>query len=207
MKKHVVKNRLFTLIELLVVISIIAILASLLLPALDRARRMAVQIKCLGQMKQFGVGIALYADNYKGYVPLINNSQQPTQDPYTTTDFGGSPHLYRNSTSVSNPRWEGLGCLIGTGLIPNNKILFCGTPPASPQYYCSYYYVGGLKYTLVYTRNGLREKISDKPNLALVYEPKNVHDRCSNVLFLGLHARLVRPKIAVGACYTYHYEY
>ncbi len=207
MKKFSRKHCFFTLVELLVVIAIIAILASLLLPALDRARRMAVQVKCLGQMKQFGVGIAMYADNYKGYVPLINNFQAPTQDPYTTTTFGGSPSLYRNSTSATNPKWEGLGCLIGTGLIPNNKSLFCGTPPTSPQYYSSYYYVGGLKYTLVYTKNGLREKISDKPNLALVYEPKNVHDHSSNVLFLGLHARLVRPKIAVGACYTYHYEY
>jgi len=124
MKKHSEKHRFFTLVELLVVIAVIAILASLLLPALDRARRTAVQIKCLGQLKQFGVGIALYADNYKGYIPLINNFQSPTQDPYTTTNFGGAPSLYRNSTSVTNPRWEGLGCLIGTGLIPNNKSFF-----------------------------------------------------------------------------------
>ena len=63
----------FTLIELLVVIAIIAILAAMLLPALQGARRTAKMAQCTSNCKQFAQSNYLYATSYNGYVTPITN--------------------------------------------------------------------------------------------------------------------------------------
>ena len=57
----------FTLVELLVVIGIIAVLISILLPSLNRARDSAYSIQCQNNLKQFGMGDAMYQNNNKGW--------------------------------------------------------------------------------------------------------------------------------------------
>ena len=62
----------FTLIELLIVIAIIAILAALLLPALNQARARAQAATCTGNLKQIGSAIVLYAGDFGDYLPVAN---------------------------------------------------------------------------------------------------------------------------------------
>ncbi|MDD5698525.1 MAG: type II secretion system protein [Victivallaceae bacterium] len=84
----------FTLIELLITIGIIAILASILLPALQKARDKGNKIKCAANLKQMGTGLIMYVDDYDGY--LFHNS------PVVGTEWNDllAPYLSRGTGTV-----------------------------------------------------------------------------------------------------------
>ncbi len=73
------RAKFFTLIELLIVIAIIAILAALFLPALNRARERAHKILCAGNLKQIALLTQSYTIDYSEYLPL---SYVPGMSPY-----------------------------------------------------------------------------------------------------------------------------
>jgi len=106
----------FTLIELLVVISIIALLISILLPALSRARFVAKEVACLTGMRQLGMGMLSYevdegrlpahvAEGYNTLYPTMiaanpnpGSDRRPLYEPYVSVNFFQCPFY--------EPRWD-----------------------------------------------------------------------------------------------------
>ena len=72
----------FTLIELLVVISIIAIISAIVFPAFTKAREKSRQTVCLSNLKQLGVAMRMYADDWDGCLPAARIFEGGEGNPY-----------------------------------------------------------------------------------------------------------------------------
>lgn len=113
MKKSHQKRTTFTLIELLVVIAIIAILAGMLLPALNKARQSAFSSQCVSNLKQVAVTVQLYIDNYQEWIhPNIINKP--------TTGYKGTSNYF-------------FVVLLNYGFVKNPNIFVC--PSFTPNKY------------------------------------------------------------------------
>ena len=94
-------RRAFTLIELLVVIAIIAILAAILFPVFSQARAKARQTTCASNLKQLGVAIMAYTQDYDEAFPLANY-RDPRLPSNTTWQFMIDPYVKANFPNAIN---------------------------------------------------------------------------------------------------------
>src|SRR3954467_4062243 len=113
----------FTLVQLLFVIGIIALLISILLPSLNKARESANRVKCLSNLRQLGMAMQMYANQNKDQIAL-GTKGNVLQDNYGLWYGTGS-----------YPRWMAFGTYFYSGLIKSPESYYC---PADLDGYYGY---------------------------------------------------------------------
>jgi prepilin-type N-terminal cleavage/methylation domain-containing protein/prepilin-type processing-associated H-X9-DG protein len=138
------QRRGFTLIELLVVIAIIAILAAILFPVFAQAREKARQTTCLSNLRQVGLALSMYAQDWDETLPLSEAKENPNfGDPQSPPNFLGSIIPYTKNRAIfacpssvdAGTVYKGFGCtelscssLQGNGVVMGRSLAAIPSP-------------------------------------------------------------------------------
>ena len=189
----------FTLIELLVVIAIIAILAALLLPALNSAKQKAQATVCLSNLRQWGTATHLYLTDNDDFLP-----QDGTPNPGNSlTNVGWYIDLPK---AMDLPRYHDMPWRTNASIDPNKVIWLCPSNPRRSNgnnlfHYCLNQNVNGTGSGNQVLLSSLKNPsatvwLFDSKNLPAVGTPNyvhtNLHSRGAQFLFLDSHAARYR---------------
>lgn len=111
----------------MVTMGVIAILISLLTPALSGVRETANQIVCRSNVRQLGIGVGMFAEDHKDLIPRsISGANEPWET--NTIRYGAS-----DGPNKAN-RWDGLGHLYRDDYLPAPKLFYCPSHHGSNPY-------------------------------------------------------------------------
>ena len=158
------KTKVFTLIELLIVIAIIVVLAAILLPALNTARARARTTFCTGNLRQWGVLISLYANDYNDYL-VPQDVARITNDPNNPT---GPWNHYLSATrqmimpQITEAQWLKGASINGCPERSDTETALKDGKDATG--FCKRYFSYGINSNVMNTKSVIRRKLNRLKN-------------------------------------------